>query len=111
MHNCKVLNPINFLQVSIIVMLTGLVEGEARIAEKYWNDEAEEGIHYGTTIGGSMDLGGGVVIQHKSTTTNGPYCIRCGARICQANCYSIGDSCWNSNSKRLCKCNWRPGRI
>ena len=54
------------LQVSIIVMLTGLEEGNKKKADQYWPDKDQE----------TLDLGNGVNLKHVSTTFQGTYLNR-----------------------------------
>ena len=54
------------LQVSIIVMLTGLEEGNKKKADQYWPDQEEE----------VMDVGRGIILAHVSTSYQGTFFTR-----------------------------------
>ena len=59
------------LKVSIIVMLTELVENKRRKANQYWPDTSGE-----DEIGTVLELGGGCRVEILSTSYQGSYHLR-----------------------------------
>jgi len=58
-------------KVSLIVMITRLVEGQRVKANQYWPDSAEE-----TKMGPELEVAGEVRIHHLSTSFQGSYFFR-----------------------------------
>ena len=54
------------VQVRIIVMLTGLKEGNKKKADQYWPDQEQE----------VMEVGRGIILAHVSTSYQGTFFTR-----------------------------------
>ena len=59
-------------QVTVIVMITKLVEDNKRKAHQYWPDESEGD----DSLGLVFELGGGIRVEHLSSSFQGSYFLR-----------------------------------
>ena len=94
------------MQVSVIVMITKLVENNKRKANQYWPESSGE-----EHSQQKLDVGGGCKVEHLSTSFQGTYFLRQATYFENPLPGSFCCICLTANRERLSSCTPRSGRI